>query len=252
MERRSFLASLALLGVDLTALAPASSAQAGSAGERALAADSDGHGGGGAPPRVAPAWFWQRPRRHAQRWPAECRRRRLSGNCWASGLRPSIGFTVAISSRSLPFTDPSHQAEAELYAILIASLVGRAPRHRSPDAAIGRARGHREPVVARVRRLDPDPPVVLQLFDLLGRQRRSGVELGRFLVERIDIGDRANQSDRADRSRMPWGSPLAMSDRADGRRPRRSRREAARNVTGAAQAVSITWNASAELPAGSP
>jgi tetratricopeptide (TPR) repeat protein len=39
VERRSFLASLALLGVDLTALAPASSAQAGGAGERALTVD---------------------------------------------------------------------------------------------------------------------------------------------------------------------------------------------------------------------
>ena len=39
MERRSFLASLALLGVDLTALAPASSAQAGSAGDRTLIVD---------------------------------------------------------------------------------------------------------------------------------------------------------------------------------------------------------------------
>ena len=39
VERRSFLASLALLGVDLTALAPASSAQAGSADERALTVD---------------------------------------------------------------------------------------------------------------------------------------------------------------------------------------------------------------------
>lgn len=39
MERRSFLASLALLGVDLTALTPASSVQAGSAGERALTVD---------------------------------------------------------------------------------------------------------------------------------------------------------------------------------------------------------------------
>jgi hypothetical protein len=39
VERRSFLASLALLGVDLTALAPASSAQVGSAGERALTVD---------------------------------------------------------------------------------------------------------------------------------------------------------------------------------------------------------------------
>ena len=39
MERRSFLASLALLGVDLTALGPASSAEAGSAGERALTVD---------------------------------------------------------------------------------------------------------------------------------------------------------------------------------------------------------------------
>ena len=39
MERRSFLASLALLGVDLTALAPASSAQAGSAGERTVTVD---------------------------------------------------------------------------------------------------------------------------------------------------------------------------------------------------------------------
>ena len=39
LERRSFLASLALLGVDLTALAPTSSAQAGSGGERALTVD---------------------------------------------------------------------------------------------------------------------------------------------------------------------------------------------------------------------
>jgi tetratricopeptide (TPR) repeat protein len=39
VERRSFLASLALVGVDLTALAPASSTQAGSAGERALTVD---------------------------------------------------------------------------------------------------------------------------------------------------------------------------------------------------------------------
>jgi hypothetical protein len=39
VERRSFLASLALLGVDLTALAPTSSAQAGSAGGRALTVD---------------------------------------------------------------------------------------------------------------------------------------------------------------------------------------------------------------------
>jgi len=39
VERRSFLASLALLGVDLTALTPASSAEAGSAGERALTVD---------------------------------------------------------------------------------------------------------------------------------------------------------------------------------------------------------------------
>ena len=39
VERRSFLANLALLGVDLTALAPASSAQAGSVGERALTVD---------------------------------------------------------------------------------------------------------------------------------------------------------------------------------------------------------------------
>jgi hypothetical protein len=39
VERRSFLASLALLGVDLTALAPASSAQVGSAGERVLTVD---------------------------------------------------------------------------------------------------------------------------------------------------------------------------------------------------------------------
>jgi hypothetical protein len=39
VERRSFLASLALLGVDLTALAPASSAQAGDADERALTVD---------------------------------------------------------------------------------------------------------------------------------------------------------------------------------------------------------------------
>ena len=39
VERRSFLASLALLGVDLTALAPTSSAQAVSAGERAVTVD---------------------------------------------------------------------------------------------------------------------------------------------------------------------------------------------------------------------
>jgi hypothetical protein len=39
VERRSFLASLALLGVDLTALAPASSPQSGSAGERTLTVD---------------------------------------------------------------------------------------------------------------------------------------------------------------------------------------------------------------------
>jgi hypothetical protein len=39
VERRSFLASLALLGVDLTALAPASSAEAGGAGERTLTVD---------------------------------------------------------------------------------------------------------------------------------------------------------------------------------------------------------------------
>jgi hypothetical protein len=39
VERRSFLASLALLGVDLTALTPASSAQAGSTGERVLTLD---------------------------------------------------------------------------------------------------------------------------------------------------------------------------------------------------------------------
>jgi tetratricopeptide (TPR) repeat protein len=39
VERRRFLASLALLGVDLTALAPASSDQAGSAGERTLTVD---------------------------------------------------------------------------------------------------------------------------------------------------------------------------------------------------------------------
>ena len=39
VERRSFLTSLALLGVDLTALAPASSSQAGSAGERTLTVD---------------------------------------------------------------------------------------------------------------------------------------------------------------------------------------------------------------------
>jgi hypothetical protein len=39
VERRSFLASLALLGVDLTALAPASSAQVESAGKRALTID---------------------------------------------------------------------------------------------------------------------------------------------------------------------------------------------------------------------
>jgi hypothetical protein len=39
VERRSFLASFALLGVDLTALAPASSTQAGSAEERALTVD---------------------------------------------------------------------------------------------------------------------------------------------------------------------------------------------------------------------
>jgi hypothetical protein len=40
VERRSFLASLALLGVDLTALAPASSAKAGSAGEQTLIVDA--------------------------------------------------------------------------------------------------------------------------------------------------------------------------------------------------------------------
>jgi hypothetical protein len=39
VERRTFLASLALLGVDLTALGPASAAEAGSAGERALIVD---------------------------------------------------------------------------------------------------------------------------------------------------------------------------------------------------------------------
>jgi hypothetical protein len=39
LERRSFLASLALLGVDLTALTPASSAQAESAGQRAVTVD---------------------------------------------------------------------------------------------------------------------------------------------------------------------------------------------------------------------
>jgi tetratricopeptide (TPR) repeat protein len=39
VERRSFLASLALLGVDLTVLSPASPAQAGSAGERTLTVD---------------------------------------------------------------------------------------------------------------------------------------------------------------------------------------------------------------------
>ena len=39
VERRSFLASLALLGVDLTVLSPASPAQAGSAGERTLTID---------------------------------------------------------------------------------------------------------------------------------------------------------------------------------------------------------------------
>jgi len=39
VERRSFLASLALLGVDFTALAPASSTQERSAGERALTVD---------------------------------------------------------------------------------------------------------------------------------------------------------------------------------------------------------------------
>ena len=39
MERRSFLAGLALLGVDLTALAAARPAQAGSGGERTLTAD---------------------------------------------------------------------------------------------------------------------------------------------------------------------------------------------------------------------
>jgi tetratricopeptide (TPR) repeat protein len=39
VERRSFLASLALLGVDLTVLAPASPAQPGSAGERTLTVD---------------------------------------------------------------------------------------------------------------------------------------------------------------------------------------------------------------------
>jgi hypothetical protein len=39
VERRSFVASLALLGVDLTALAPASSAQAGSASEQTLTVD---------------------------------------------------------------------------------------------------------------------------------------------------------------------------------------------------------------------
>ena len=39
MERRSFLASLALLGADLTAIGHTSSAQAGNAGERALTVD---------------------------------------------------------------------------------------------------------------------------------------------------------------------------------------------------------------------
>jgi hypothetical protein len=39
VERRSFLASLALVGVDLTVLAPASSAQVGDAGARALTVD---------------------------------------------------------------------------------------------------------------------------------------------------------------------------------------------------------------------
>jgi hypothetical protein len=39
LERRSFLASLALLGVDLTALTPASLAQAESAGQRAVTVD---------------------------------------------------------------------------------------------------------------------------------------------------------------------------------------------------------------------
>lgn len=39
VERRSFLASLALLGVDLTALTPASSAQTESSGERTLTVD---------------------------------------------------------------------------------------------------------------------------------------------------------------------------------------------------------------------
>jgi tetratricopeptide (TPR) repeat protein len=39
VERRSFLASLAFLGVDLTVLAPASPAQAGNAGERTLTVD---------------------------------------------------------------------------------------------------------------------------------------------------------------------------------------------------------------------
>jgi hypothetical protein len=39
VERRSFLANLALLGVDLTVFAPASSAQAGSAGEGTLTVD---------------------------------------------------------------------------------------------------------------------------------------------------------------------------------------------------------------------
>ena len=39
VERRSFLASLALLGVDLTALAPTNSSQSGSVGERTLTVD---------------------------------------------------------------------------------------------------------------------------------------------------------------------------------------------------------------------
>jgi hypothetical protein len=39
VEHRSFLASLALLGVDLTALVPASSSEAGRAGERRLTVD---------------------------------------------------------------------------------------------------------------------------------------------------------------------------------------------------------------------
>jgi hypothetical protein len=39
VERRSFLASLALLGVDLTALTPTNSGQSGSVGERTLTVD---------------------------------------------------------------------------------------------------------------------------------------------------------------------------------------------------------------------